>query len=97
MNALWVYDDKHIKTKVRTYGDEIYTNFCGLIVREDDTECECFTVISVKSLFAYKNKYYHQVYLYNCAYKVVDKGMINYLGENPFETDEDKVDNWWSF
>ena len=97
MNALWVYDDKLIKTKVRTYGDKIYTNFRGLIVLEDDIECESFTVISVKSLFVYKNKYYQQVYLYNCTYKVEDKGMIDCLGGNPFEADEDEVDDWWSF
>ena len=36
-------------------------------------------------------------YIYTIAYKVVDKGMIDYLGENPFETDEDEVDDWWSF
>ena len=27
--ALPVYDDTYIKTKIRTYGDKIYTNFCG--------------------------------------------------------------------
>ena len=34
-----------------------------------------------------------QVYLYNCTYKVEDKGMIDCLGGNPFETDEDEVDD----
>ena len=40
------------------------------------------------SLLIYENKYYLQVYLDNCAYKIVDKPMMDYLGENPFETDE---------
>ena len=30
LNALPVYDDRYIKTKVRTYGDKVYTNYCGL-------------------------------------------------------------------
>ena len=37
-------------------------------------------------LFAYiRNKYYLQVYLHNCADKVVNKQMIDYLDENRFE------------
>ena len=80
-----VYDDRHIKTKIKTYGDKVYTNFCGLNVPEDDMECESFTVISIDSLLVYKNKYYLQVFLDDCAYKIVNKQMIDYLEENLFE------------
>ena len=44
--------------------------------------------ISIDSLLVYGSKYYLQVYLANCAYKIIDKQMIHYLGESPFETDE---------
>ena len=27
LNALPVYDDRYIKTKIRTYSDKVYTNF----------------------------------------------------------------------
>ena len=30
LNALPVYDDRYIKTKIRTYGDKVLTNFRGL-------------------------------------------------------------------
>ena len=53
LNALPVYDDRYIKTKIRTYGDKVYTNFRGLNVPEDDIECESFTVISIDSLLVY--------------------------------------------
>ena len=36
LNVLAVYDDKYIKTKIRTYRDKVYTNFRGLNVPEDD-------------------------------------------------------------
>ena len=55
---------------------------------EDDIECESFPVISIDSLLVYEHKYYLQVYLENCACKIVDKQMMDYLGENTFETDE---------
>ena len=52
---------------------------------EDDTECESFTVISIDLLVVYENKYYLTVYLNNCAYKIVNKQMTDYLDENLFK------------
>ena len=77
LNALPVYDDRYINTKIREYGDKVYTNFRDLNVLEDDIECEYFTVISINSLLVYNNKYYLQIYLDNCAYKIVNKQMTN--------------------
>ena len=34
LNFLSVYDNRYIKTKRRTYGDKVYTNFRGLHVPE---------------------------------------------------------------
>ena len=45
LNALPAYDDRYIKTKIRTYGDKVFTNFHGLNLQQDDIECESFTVI----------------------------------------------------
>ena len=56
---------------------------------EDNIESESFTVISIDSLLVYKNKYYVQVYLDNCAYKIANKKMTNWLDDNLFETDKD--------
>ena len=54
LNALPVYDYRYIKTKIRTYGNKVYTNFRGLNVPEDDIEFESFTIISIDFLFVYK-------------------------------------------
>ena len=54
LNALPVYDDRYIKIKIKTYGDKVCTNFCGLNVSEDDIECKPFTVISIDSLLVYE-------------------------------------------
>ena len=85
--ALPVCDDWYIQTKIRIYGDKVYTNFRDINAPEDDIEFESFTVISIDSLLAYESKYYLQVYLDNCAYKIVGKQIIDYLGDNLFETD----------
>ena len=89
LNALPVYDYRYIKTKIRTYGDKVYTNFRGSNVTEGEVECKSFTVISVGSLLVYDNIHYLQVYLESCTYKIVDNQITDYLGDNLFETDED--------
>ena len=52
---------------------------------EYDIECESFTVIPIDYLLVYESKYYMQTYLDNCAYKIVNKQITNYLDENVFE------------
>ena len=51
LNALLIYDNRYIKTKIRIYGDKDYTNFHGLNVPEDNIECKSFIVISNDSCF----------------------------------------------
>ena len=87
LNALPVYNDRYIKTEIKIYGDKIHTNFRSFNVSEIDIECGSFTVISIDSLLAYVSKYYLQVYLDNCAYRIANKQMINYIDDNLFETD----------
>ena len=84
LNALPVYDDRYIKTKIRTYGEKVYINFRGLNIPVNDIEFEAFTVISVDSLLVYESKYYLHVYLNNCDYKVLNKQTTDYLDENVF-------------
>ena len=48
-----------------------------------------FTVIFIVFLLFYKNKYYLEVHLDNCIYKVVERQIIDYLSEFSFETDEE--------
>ena len=45
-------------------------------------------VISIDSLLVYENKYYLRVCLDKCAYKIIEKGMIDDLDDNLFETDQ---------
>ena len=80
LDALPVYDNKYIKTKILTYGDKVYTNFCDLDVPENDKEYESFTVISIDSLLVYNEKYYLQVFLddvKNVDYRCIMYNMYN--------------------
>ena len=83
LNVLLVYANKYIKTKI-TYSGKVCTNFCGLNVPEDSVEVGSFTSISIYSVLPYENKYYLQVCIDNCIYKVVNTQMVYYLGNNLF-------------
>ena len=63
----------YIKIKIKAYGEILYINFCRLNVPEDGLKHESVTGISFNFLLVYENKYYLQVHLENCAYKIVDK------------------------
>ena len=56
---------------------------------EDDIECESFTDISIDSLSVHKNKYYLQVYLDNCAYRIANKQITDYLNDIAIVTVKD--------
>ena len=56
---------------------------------KDNLECESFTTVFIDSSFTYENKYYLQVYLDICAYKIVDKQLIDYPDDTIFEADKD--------
>ena len=73
LDASLGYYDRYIKSKTRTYGDNINTNIHDLNVSEDNAKCESFPTISISSLFLYKSKHYLQLLLDNCFHKIVDK------------------------
>ena len=52
---------------------------------EDDIKCESSTVNSIDSLLVSDKKYYLQLFLDNCANKIVKKQMTDYPDESPFE------------
>ena len=89
LNALPVHGVRYIKNKIRTYGDKVYKTCHCLNVPKDGVEYDSFTIFSVDLSPAYEKKYYLQVHLLNCAYKIVDKHMIDYLDVILFNSDED--------
>ena len=72
----------------RTYGDKVYTNFICLNMPEDGVECESFAIAYIDSLLGYENKYFLQIYLDNCVYKILDTQMTDYLDDYLFEPEK---------
>ena len=64
-----VYDDKYIKTKIKSYNNDIRTNFHGegntRKVLSENCSCKCFSLISLDSVIQMGKKYFPQTILNN--------------------------------
>ena len=84
-----IYDDQYIKTKVKTF-KMVKTLLSDDIIPEEKVECECISCISVDSVLKIDKKYYPQVYLEQCKYKVKErkiKILIDYDLDSDYESD----------
>ena len=72
-----VYGDKYIKTKIKSYNNDISTNFHGEGYRKkvpkESCTYKCFSLISLDSVIQMGKKYYPQTLLEECKYKLPNK------------------------
>ena len=68
-----IHDDKYIKTKVKTFSHVVNTFFSGDEIPKERVACICISCISIDSVLKLDRKYYPQVYLKQCKYKVKKK------------------------
>ena len=65
-----IYENKHLKAKVREFGGNIKTNFLGNNLPKENTYYTCIACITINSVLKMNKKNYLQVYLEECKYKV---------------------------
>ena len=66
----FVYDKKYLKTKVREYDGEIKTNYLGNGILKENMHYTCIACITIDSVVRMDKKYFPQVYLEECKYKI---------------------------
>ena len=59
-------DNKYIKTKIKTFKDNIITNFHKKKVPEEKRSYKCLSIIILDSVIKSNKKYYPQTYLEEC-------------------------------
>ena len=66
-----VYNEKYLKTKVKSYNENTNTNFHDNKIPKEGSEFICLSVILTDSVFKTGKNYYVQVFLeeYNCVVK----------------------------
>ena len=80
------YDDKYIKTKIKTYAD--ITNFHNKKIPKEKVPCKCLSVIMLDSVIESDEKYYLQTFLEECKYVQEKIKFENYIVEQ-LDSDSD--------
>ena len=61
-------DDKYIKTLLKTYADNVMTNFHNKKIPKEKVRCKCLSIIMLDSVIESDEKYYPQTFLEECKY-----------------------------
>ena len=62
------YDDKYIKTKIKTYADSLITNFHNKKMPKEKVPGKCLSIIMLDAVIESNEKYYPQKFLEECKY-----------------------------
>ena len=79
-----VYNNKYINTKIRSYNNDIMTNFHDIDNKnnklpEKNKMYKCMSLISLDSIIKIDKKYYPQTFLQECVYKLINRKVENVI------------------
>ena len=78
-----IYNNKYINTKIRSYNNDIITNFRNIDNKnnklpEKNKPYKCVSLISLDSIIKFNKKYYLQTLLQEFVYKLINKKSRKY-------------------
>ena len=79
-----IYNNKYINTKIRSYNNDIKTNFRNIDNKnnklpEKNKPYKCISLISLDSIIKIHKNYYRQILLQECVYKLINKKVENII------------------
>ena len=83
-----VYNEKYLKTKIKSYNGKIYTNFHNNKILKEGSQCIFLSVLLVESVYKEDKNYYPQVFLEECKCVVKEKKMPTFITDG-IETSDD--------
>ena len=86
-------DEKYIKTKIKTYGDSVITNFHNKKVPKEKAPCICLSIIMLDFIIKAKKKYYQQTFLEECKYEQKRIKIENFIDDDLEKSESDESDN----
>ena len=84
--------DKYIKTKIKTYGDRVNTNFQGQETPKETATYKCISLM-LDSVIKVNKKYYPQTLLEECKYVIKKNKMENVINHDLNLSSSDESDN----
>ena len=86
-------DVKYIKTKVKTYADNVITNFHNKKMPKEKAPFKCLSIIMIDSAIKANKKYYPQTLLEECKYIQEKIKIENYINEDLEDSESDSDTN----
>ena len=86
-------DEKYIKTKIKTYGDSVITNFHSKKIPKEKAPCKCLSIIMLDSVIKAKKKYYPQTLFEEYKYELKKIKMENLIDDDLEKSSSDESDN----
>ena len=88
-----IYDDKYIKTKVKTFSSMINTLFSGNEIPRERNHYICIAAICIDSVLKVDKKNYPQVCLEQCKYKIKRRKPANLIDAEVDLSSDDSDDS----
>ena len=85
-------DDKYIKTKIKTYGGRVITNFPRKKMPKEKAPCKCLSIIILDSVIKARKKYYPQTLLEECKYEQENIKVENLTDDDLEKSESDASD-----
>ena len=82
MNGEPAYNEKYVKTKIKSYKRKINTNFHNDKISKEDSHCACLSVILIDSVLKMSKNYYPQAFVEECKYIVKEKEVTGHITED---------------
>ena len=76
-----IYDEKYIKTKVKTFNSMINTMFSGYEIPKEKIHYVCIPAICIDSILRVDKKNFPQVYLEQCKYKIKKRELVSLIDD----------------
>ena len=86
-------NDKYIKTKIKTYVDNVITNFHGKNIPKENEPRKSLSLKMLNSVIKAKKKYYPQTHLKECKYEPKKIKMENLINDDLEKSLSNKSDN----
>ena len=87
-------NDKYIKTKIKSYGGKVNTNFQSKKIPKENASYKCLSLIMLDSVIRVSKKYYPQTLLEECKYEIKKTKMENLINDDlDLSSSDDHADN----
>ena len=87
------YGGKYIKTKIKSYKDNMNTNFHSKNVPKESCSYKCLSLTVLDSVIKMGKKYYPQTFLEECLYEITKKKIEHFITDDLSSESDNEFDN----